>query len=49
MINSTNKTPTDGPLAESLDGQTYVEPKFTNTKSMKGSLSGGKGSGHQNI
>jgi hypothetical protein len=41
-INSTSPAPTDGPLKEALEGQTYVEPKFTSTKSMKGSLKGGK-------
>jgi hypothetical protein len=47
-INSTSPVPQDGPLAQSLDDQTYIEPYFTSTDSMKGSKSG-KGKGHQNI
>jgi hypothetical protein len=37
MKNSTNQTPTDGPLKEALEGQMQIEPKMTNTKSMKAS------------
>ena len=37
MKNSTNATPTAGPLASSLQGQMQIEPKMTNTKSMKAS------------
>lgn len=35
MINSTVKTPTEGPLKSSLEGQMQIEPKMTSTKSMK--------------
>lgn len=35
MINSTGKTPTEGPLKSSLEGQMQIEPKMTSTKSMK--------------
>lgn len=37
MKNSTNVTPTDGPLKSSLEGQMQIEPKQTSTKSMKAS------------
>ena len=37
MINSTSKTPTEGPLKEALEGQMQIEPVMTSTKSMKAS------------
>lgn len=37
MKNETKATPTDGPLKSSLEGQMQIEPKMTNTKSMKAS------------
>lgn len=47
-VNSTSAVPTDGPLAQSIDDQTWVEPVFTSTESMKGNQKG-KGKGHQEI
>lgn len=35
MLNSTSKSPTEGPLKSSLEGQMQIEPIMTNTKSMK--------------
>lgn len=36
-INGTSKTPTDGPLKSSLEGQMQIEPEMTSTSSMKAS------------
>lgn len=38
-INASDKTPTDGPLKESLEGQMQIEPVMTSTASMKAKLS----------
>lgn len=35
-VNGSSKAPSDGPLSSSLEGQTYIEPVFTSTSSMKG-------------
>jgi hypothetical protein len=45
-INSSQPVPQDGPLARSLDDQTWVEPVFTSTNSMKAKKSG-KAEGHK--
>lgn len=45
-VNSTSPAPTDGPLSTSIDDQTYIEPVFTSTSSLKGDTKGkGKSAG----